>query len=278
VTDPSSEPPSEPPALDFSAEELDSIAALFGATSFPGVDRRLFTDLDDTARAAIQRAGRRALIARRAAIGGPRGHIRLTPPILPVMTAALQPSLIISAERRTRRHRAVHLFSATPQLAVEQFLLTGAVYRLIPLPTARLLRRVLELVELRERPVVEADPVVLSGSELESALKHSDEDSVSPCDALPDAAQPFLEALGSSTMLGYISCLGRDGRHLRGGSLAWVDGGAFGLWLLEPAVEPRPDTPSATEVRPVTAAWLRDSLLSLLPGGESDATDDRSSG
>ena len=241
----------------YGADELLAVAELLGASAFPGVDERA-VGTSDEARDASLRSARRSLLARGVLEIDDDGVLRITPPHALLFRVALAPAAVVSAEYRRRGRIEGCSYYLLPDVSVEHSAAIGNVHRLDSMETTAVLGRVVEFVDLRDRPSHNGTAFEVPAAALARALESAPERD-------PDLeSSEFGRALGSHVSTSYVRSLHRSGDAVVGGELRWIDTGDSGLWL----VEPSGDDAERVGVRPTTSAELLEELLSYLPGAE----------
>jgi hypothetical protein len=237
----------------YSAEELTAVAQVFGGPSFPDVDEAVFSGLDADAREAAVRSARRSLLARGVVEIDDEGMLHVTPPHSVLFRVALAPAAIVNAELRRPDSVETRSYYALPAVAVEHSSEIGHIHRLTQFEPAELFERVVEFLDLTERPSGDAAEAELSVADLNRGLSG---------ETVGEGA--FGDALGGLGSTCFVRSLSRSNGTLVGGELRWIDTGDSGLWL----VEPSETDPERVRMRRTQAAELLDELLSYLPGGE----------
>lgn len=259
-------------AVRFSAEELLALGESLGTSGFPGVDESTLGDLDPAARATAIRTAHRSLLARGVLEITPDG-IRLAPLLEPSIATVTRPRLVVNVDRRTHEARNAVVISAVPGSAVELAVAPGGLYVLTPFPAKALVERTIRRAELVDRPAHEVPPMDLTARQMARLRETRGE--VDPAE-MGEGATPFIRAFAKSVGATHLRILAHDGGRLAGGSVSWIDGGALGLWLLEPIGAPSvtsdDGTPSPCAVRPTSAKELLAMLLSFLPDSTGTPT------
>jgi hypothetical protein len=244
----------------YGADELAAVAELCGAPAFPGVQP--VADLAAVARQAALQSARRSLLARGVLEIDDEGMLAVAPPHSILFRAALAPAAVINAEHRRPGFTETRSYYALPAIAVEHTCMIGRVHRLTQLDSALLFERVLEFVQLVERPPGDASEFEAAVSELNRALVFAGNEGEKP--NLPAEAAAFEQALEGLVSTAFVRSLSRSDGAFVGGELRWIDTGEGGLWLVEPSDE----SADKARVRPTQAGELLDELLSYLPGAE----------
>jgi hypothetical protein len=247
---------------DFSTEELVCLAELLGSPEFPGVDAQPLAVLSADTRDAVLRSARRGLVARGVVTIGDDGRAAIESPYREMLAVALAPSLHVTAERRSRTLHEIRVYLAQPQGTVEESVLVGGVYRLAPIDTADLVRRIVAFTALAWRTTGSAAGFVLPQAALDDLLKRAASGATENlADGLPSAGRGFADAL-SGGVVNAVRILYRHGRTLRGGIQRWIDGGEHGSWILDENGD------ADVTIRPSAGQDVLDNLLRYLPGGE----------
>jgi hypothetical protein len=222
------------PSLVATADELQVLASLVGAETFPGVDPRWLGTLDGDAREAAFGVATRSLIARgvlRRTETGVAAHDDLAA----VLDVARSPQLLVSAEHRPAGapHPTAMLFATTADAAIA---LAGAgdeaivVGRCAP---GDVVDHALAFVQLAGQPAAPDPPT-------------------------PTVAAADVDGTDATTPVSRVRTMFRDGSAFVGGELTWLerDGGLL-------RAEPTADGGYALE--PADATRLRAALLEYLP-------------
>jgi hypothetical protein len=246
----------------YSVEELQAVAEMLGAGSFPGAGGA-FDGLSEEARAACLRTARRSLVARNVVEIDADGVLSVVPPHAALFRIALAPAAALNAERHKRDSLETRAYYVLPEGAVEHAPAVGLVHRLDRFDTEQLVERLRAFLAFEERPGDHGSEFELPLKSLNAALAavaHGNGESP----ALPDAPDHFSQALNTFDSTSYVRSLHRAGNSLVGGELRWIDTQDSGLWL----VEPSSDDPECVAVRPTRSSELLEELLSYLPGAD----------
>ena len=246
----------------YSADELQAVAEMLGAGSFPGAGGAL-DGLSEEARSACLRTARRSLLARNVVEIDDDGVLTVVPPHATLFRIALAPAALVNSERHKRDSLETRAYYVLPEATVEHSPAIGLVHRLEQFDSGQLVERLWAFLAVEERPNDDSSEFTLPLRSLNTALAavaHGDGDRPD----LSEAPDDFNHALTAFDSTSYVRSLHRSGNSLVGGELRWIDTKESGLWL----VEPSSDDPEQVTVRPTRPAELLDELLSYLPGGE----------
>ncbi len=158
----------------YGADELLAVAELLGASAFPGVDERA-VGTSDEARDASLRSARRSLLARGVLEIDDDGVLRITPPHALLFRVALAPAAVVSAEYRRRGRIEGCSYYLLPDVSVEHSAAIGNVHRLDSMETTAVLGRVVEFVDLRDRPSHNGTAFEVPAAALARALESAPE-------------------------------------------------------------------------------------------------------
>ena len=209
----------------YGADELAAVAELCGAPAFPGVQP--VADLAaDARRAAALQSARRSLLARGVLEIDDEGTPAVAPPHSILFRAALAPAAVINAEHRRSGFTETRSYYVLPAIAVEHTCTIGRVHRLTQLDSALLFERVLEFVQLVERPPGDASEFEAVVSELNRALVFAGNEGEKP--NLPAEAAAFEQALEGLVSTAFVRSLSRSDGAFVGGELRWIDTGERG--------------------------------------------------
>jgi hypothetical protein len=244
----------------FGIDELAALAALLGASRFPGVPEAPFTALTPQARDAAMRAARRGLVARNVIGFAPDGSPTLAGGYETLVGTPLAAELVVAVERRDAGSTRARHFYARPDSAVEHGIAIGNVHRLALLDPADLAARIFQFAELEKRGGVDA-PAFVTTTAAFTALREGvrKDDLTEARELLGAGGSAFAAAMADFRAWCTVRVLRRGSGAVEGGETTWIDAGDS-LWRVEARGE-------AVDVQPISAAGIVDEVLGHLSGG-----------
>jgi hypothetical protein len=254
--------------FEYSSDELVVVAQTLGFEYFTGVDETMWAEHSAGERKAAKATAQRSLVAHGVIELDDAGEPMVAPPHTVVFALGLAPGLAVVAQRATPAAVEQRRYYARPSFSVQHEHRYGHIHRFTLFETDKLFERMLEFLELDDRPEVEADGFDADLGVLLELERGVDVDELPALRDVP-SARLFAKMLASRVATSEVGILHPQGDSVVGGEMRWVDGGEDGgLWaidLLEGIMETGQER---IHIAPTHAGDLVDRLLHLLPGGE----------
>lgn len=265
-------------AIVFSQEELVVVADAFRIDlsvmlGAPRVsEERPWATLSPEVRPSVERG----LVARGAGSFGFDGTFHPLPVLGVLLEVVAAPSLVVQVQRWIGRGGTFCTWAVTPELVVAVEDLGDGLYRIAPSEPADWFDHVIGYCVLVDRPLFEGEACRITLdrlTRLERAPSATDRAAIVQTASLDlegeRTLRAFAAALDSEVSRTQVEMVYRATETvLAGGELAWVDGGAAGLWTIPvtstlAAANDLPDL--VVDVAPTSASSITDELRSYLP-------------
>jgi hypothetical protein len=219
-------------SIDYSEDELDALADLFGVPALGSARLRRppASGTEEAVLRATLATATRGLVARRAMVlsgTAIRPKVELLEPHATILRAFLGSTTVIRAERRTPREVDRWVVFVRDDVAVEQRAVAGrAILRMTARPASALddlVGGTLDLPRDDDDPPAEASPVQLAARTLDSAAD----------DVPAEAPQRVRDLLYARRRTVAVTVATRDGQAIERTSLEWLDAGTLGVWRVE---------------------------------------------
>lgn len=254
-------------SIDLTYDEVRVLTSALGLPLPVGVTE---DDIEFPEAIAVRLAerARASLIARKIlSVGGEVNHA-----VKAILDLIATPGLMLAVEVDTIDVIQTDYLLCDPDLGVHVDAIAPSVFRFTPFVTRDVIRRVIELTDLRPAEVPVMDPVRLSVEQVTRAADLADTDLAAATSYLAEqgvvnGASTLAAALGSRRRSVNITSLHRPGASvIEGGVVSWIDCGLNGNWLTNGAPEDAAESAGDDMVlQPVAAPAIVDELISYLP-------------